>query len=121
MTYTISKEFTFSASHTLRGLPEGHQCARIHGHNYVVRVEVTGDLDEVGFVVDYATLGGLGVVIDDRLDHRHLNDVLDINPTAELLSRHLTETAREVLDLPIGTTVQVWVSETPRTWAVWNG
>lgn len=121
MTYTISKEFTFSASHTLRGLSEGHPCGRQHGHNYVVQIEVTGELDEVGFVVDYAELGGIGAVIDDRLDHRHLNDVLEFNPTAENLSRYLTETARAVLALPLGATVRVQVSETPKTWAVWNG
>lgn len=121
MSYSISKEFCFSASHTLRGLPDGHKCGRPHGHNYVVQIEVTGDLDEVGFVVDYGDLDPVASVIDDRLDHRHLNDVVEFNPTAENLSRYLTETAREVLDLPLGTSIRVQVSETPKTWAVWNG
>ena len=72
-------------------------------------------------VVDYSELSGIGDVIDDLLDHRHLNDVVEFNPTAENLSRYLTETAREVLDLPLGSIVRVQVSETPKTWAVWNG
>jgi 6-pyruvoyl-tetrahydropterin synthase len=38
MTYTISKEFAFSAAHHLNGLPPSHPCSRVHGHNYVVRV-----------------------------------------------------------------------------------
>ncbi len=33
--FTITKEFHFSASHQLSHLPEDHQCARLHGHNYV--------------------------------------------------------------------------------------
>ena len=36
--YTIAKQFTFSASHQLDHLPEDHQCARLHGHNYVVEI-----------------------------------------------------------------------------------
>lgn len=36
--YEITKEFHFSASHQLDYLPEGHQCKRLHGHNYIVKV-----------------------------------------------------------------------------------
>ncbi|HUM68046.1 MAG TPA: 6-carboxytetrahydropterin synthase, partial [Chloroflexota bacterium] len=36
--YTISKQFHFSASHQLNGLPLEHQCARLHGHNYEVEL-----------------------------------------------------------------------------------
>lgn len=38
--FRITKEFHFSASHQLTGLPEDHQCARLHGHNYIVEVEL---------------------------------------------------------------------------------
>ena len=40
--YTISKDFAWSASHVLDGLPKGHQCGRLHGHNYVARIELSG-------------------------------------------------------------------------------
>ena len=36
--YTITKRFAFSASHIIGGLPNGHPCARLHGHNYEVEV-----------------------------------------------------------------------------------
>ena len=54
MMFRITKEFHFSASHQLKGLPAEHQCARLHGHNYVVEVELSAEtLNEHGFVRDY--------------------------------------------------------------------
>ena len=55
--YTISKEFHFSASHRLEGLPSDHSCTRLHDLNYIVIVELKSkDLDELGFVKDYREL-----------------------------------------------------------------
>ncbi len=116
--YEISKVHTFSASHQLNGLPGEHPCARLHGHNYQLRVTVRGErLDPTGFVLDYHQLSPFLSWVDETLDHRHLNDLL-AQPTAELLSRWLTEKARQLLNHP---SVSVAVSETPKTWAVWTG
>lgn len=111
MRMSISKTFTFSASHTLAGLADGHPCSRLHGHNYVVTVELSGPLDAAGMVLDYGELSILGQWLDDTFDHRHLNDVLPTNPTAENLAVHILEW------LPFEQTVAVTVSETPRTTA----
>jgi len=113
--YRISKEFAFSASHRIKGLAEGHPCARLHGHNYVVAVELAGEtLDEHGFVRDYHELAPLKAYIDDHLDHRHLNDVLgDDCVTAERLARHLYDWCAARWP----ETSAVRVSETPKTWA----
>jgi 6-pyruvoyltetrahydropterin/6-carboxytetrahydropterin synthase len=81
--YRIAKSFFFAASHRLEGLGAGHKCSRLHGHSYEVSVEICGELNVVGFVVDFADLDWLDRLIRDRLDHRHLNDVLDVNPTSE--------------------------------------
>ena len=122
MTYRITKDFHFSASHTLAGLPDGHQCGRLHGHNYVIRLELTGpNLLPEGFLFDYGDLREFGQYIDAHLDHRHLNDVLhETSPTAEILARLLTDVARDVLNLPPGVSVAIGVSETPKTWAWWT-
>ena len=57
MNYVISKDFSFSAAHYLNGLDEEHPCSRMHGHNYIVRVELISDtLNAIGFVVDYRDL-----------------------------------------------------------------
>jgi 6-pyruvoyltetrahydropterin/6-carboxytetrahydropterin synthase len=88
--YTISKEFHFSASHQLTGLPQDHPCSRLHGHNYVIVVEMQSlTLNEVGMVRDYRDLEPVKKYIDQNYDHKHLNDVLDFNPTAENMSEHM--------------------------------
>lgn len=122
MTYTIEKDFAFSASHVLEGLPEGHQCGRLHGHNYVVRLSLSGDrLLPVGFLYDYGNLAPFKHLLDTTLDHRHLNDVMTDNPTAEALAKHLAGVARGLLpDLPRTVVLSVGVSETPKTWAWWT-
>lgn len=120
--WSITKRFDFSASHVLDGLPEGHQCGRLHGHNYGVEVELSGGLDQVGFVVDYGELAPVKALIDSELDHRHLNEILPMNPTAEHLAHWLYEAIEEDLsglpgyDESWGLTA-VRVSETPKTWA----
>lgn len=123
MTYAIEKQFAFSASHRLDGLPEDHQCARLHGHNYVVAVRLTADtLDDTGFVLDYGQLAPVKAWIDNTLDHRHLNDVIPEvgNPTAEHMAHLLSEVVARVCDLPPHVTVSVGISETPKTWAWWT-
>lgn len=110
--YTISKEFHFSASHVLNGLPKEHPCSRLHGHNYIVRVFLQSDiLDETGFVKDYRALEPIKKFIDDIMDHRHLNDEFSFNPTAENLSKHLFDLFK--IEFPALSAIEV--SETPKT------
>lgn len=122
MPYSITKDFSFSASHVLDGLPDGHQCGRLHGHNYTVRLRLEGGgLQDVGFLYDYGNMRAFGQFLDNTLDHRHLNDVMASNPTAEALARHLAGIAKGLLrDLPRGVRISVGVSETPKTWAWWE-
>lgn len=112
--YRISKEFHFSASHRLAHLPDDHQCARLHGHNYIVVVELAAaELNENGFVRDYTELKPLKTYIDEAFDHRHLNDVLDGPSTAENMARHFYDWCAARWP----ETVAVRISETPKTWA----
>ena len=126
MSYTISKDFAWSASHVLNGLPDGHQCGRLHGHNYVARVILTSDtLDATGFVVDYGELGFVKDFIDNTWDHRHLNDAVPfttMNATAENMARTLAYYVHDILASAAFATVQVSVSisETPKTWSTFH-
>lgn len=128
MTYTISKDFEFSASHRLHLLPPEHKCSRQHGHNYVVRVEVSAErLDGNNMVIDFGDLGFVGRFLDEELDHRDLNEVytvpqedeLDENPTAEFLAESIWNITWEELrgSTDLEFSLAVGVSETPKTWA----
>ena len=117
MIATVSKDFPLSYSHRLTGLPDGHRCARIHGHNAVVRVELTGPVDPLGFVIDYGDLAPLAAWLDATLDHRHLNDVVDFNPTAELLAHYVYQWCAA---MPWPIAAVSW-SETPKTCATYRG
>jgi len=109
--FKITKEFHFSAAHHLHGLPDGHQCARIHEHNYVVKVELSSDtLDENGFVQDYGALKEIKEYIDTHLDHKDLN-VMVIQPTAEHIARILFWEFKKMY--PLLTAIEI--SETPKT------
>lgn len=116
--YRITKEFHFSASHQLSRLPETHQCARLHGHNYIAVIELrAASLDVNNFVRDYGELSELKAYIDGTLDHRHLNDVFDEDAvTAEYIAKHLFDWCKARWP----ETGAVRVSETPKTWAVYE-
>lgn len=110
--YRIVKKFgPFAAAHYLEGVPEGHQCGRLHGHNYEVEVELeSADVDETGFVVDYGNLQPLAEYLTARMDHRQLNEEFSFNPTAENLARHIFDWIADTTTWPV---VAVRVSETP--------
>jgi 6-pyruvoyltetrahydropterin/6-carboxytetrahydropterin synthase len=116
--YTITKEYHFSASHRLFGLAEDHPCSRLHGHNYVVEVELQSErLNDAGFVRDYHELDTLKTYIDDKIDHRHLNDIFgDDGTTAEKLAKHFYDWCKE--KWPEVSAVRV--KETPKTCAVYS-
>lgn len=121
MTYTISKHFHFSASHQLDGLPDGHKCARVHGHNYVVTLVLTGPLDDAGMVYDYGRLKPFADYVKHEVDHRHLNDLMPVNPTAEHLAVWFFDVAMRLLDLPEDVELQaVGVAETYNTYAEYS-
>lgn len=75
--FVITKTFHFEAAHSLGHLPREHKCSHLHGHSYAVTVECRSfDLDDDGFVVDFAKLDVVKKFIDEKLDHQDLNDVM---------------------------------------------
>lgn len=110
--FKINKEFHFSASHVLNGLHQEHPCSRLHGHNYIVNFFFQSkETNEVGFVIDYRELEPIKEFIDDQLDHRHLNDLLPFNPTAENIAKFLFNKFKSLFPK----LYKVEVSETPKT------
>ncbi|WP_017624716.1 6-pyruvoyl trahydropterin synthase family protein [Nocardiopsis chromatogenes] len=122
MATTIGKTFTFAAAHYLSNLPPGHKCARLHGHTYTVTVELTADdLIEPGFVTDFGDLAPFYEYLKVHLDHRLLNDVLDQEPTCELIARHLADWFQRHVEAQIpGRLHALAVAESPTSWARWE-
>lgn len=116
--YKISKEFSFSAAHSLFGLSDNHPCSRLHGHNYVVTVHLQAEqLNQQGFVRDYNELRIVKEYIDNNLDHRNLNDILaPLNSSAENIAKMLYDKFKPQLPELFA----VEVSETPKTSAIYE-
>ena len=88
--YTLKIITDFASAHTLRDYPGA--CARMHGHNWKVEVEVTAsELDAIGMGIDFRVIKQAARDIAERLDHRYLNDLepfVQINPTAENIAAY---------------------------------
>ncbi len=88
--YTLKILADFASAHTLRNYPGA--CARMHGHNWKVEVEVVAEqLDDVGMGLDFKVIKQAARGIAARLDHRYLNDLEPfsrINPTAENIAAY---------------------------------
>ena len=88
--FEIWVEKSFSAGHALRGYRG--KCENVHGHNYKVRVTLTGaQLDSTGLLCDFVEVKRMMQSIIDRLDHRFVNEIAPfdaVNPSAENLARY---------------------------------
>ena len=115
----IYRKFSIEAAHRLPNVPEGHKCARLHGHSFQVTVVVDGDIGaESGWVMDFADLKAAFEPLFQQLDHRYLNDVEGLeNPTSENLARWIWERLKG--DLPLLSRIEV--SETCTSGCVYRG
>jgi 6-pyruvoyltetrahydropterin/6-carboxytetrahydropterin synthase len=87
----LVKELRFEAAHRLPHVPEGHKCARLHGHSFKLEVTVEGPVDpKTGWFIDYGEIDAIWTPLYERLDHHYLNEVDGLeNPTSENLAHWL--------------------------------
>ena len=81
----VCKVFTFDAAHALH---EYHgKCVRVHGHTYKLEIAISGFPDEIGLVIDFASIKRIfQEKVNAVCDHQFLNDVLPpMNTSAENL------------------------------------
>ncbi|WP_110111672.1 6-carboxytetrahydropterin synthase QueD [Bacillus sp. CGMCC 1.16541] len=125
--YELNKDMQFAAAHFVPHKDAG-KCQNIHGHTYFVNITVAGDeLDESGFLVNFATLKKL---VSGQFDHTLLNDHKDLFndqhstdfPTTEVVARKIYELIQahlnQLKNKPV--CVQVFVRETPTSYVVYR-
>ena len=85
----VFRVFQVEAAHWLPNVPDGHKCARLHGHSFRIEVHVTGEPGEhSGWIMDFADLRAAFQPLFDQLDHHCLNEIDGLeNPTSENLAR----------------------------------
>ena len=95
----IFKSITFEAAHHLPNVPEGHKCARLHGHSFRVEIHVSGPIDaQTGWVVDFADVKAAFKPLFAQLDHHYLNEIEGLeNPTSEVIARWIWQRLKPAL------------------------
>jgi 6-pyruvoyltetrahydropterin/6-carboxytetrahydropterin synthase len=108
MIVELMKEYRFEAAHRLPRVPEGHKCARVHGHSYKVELLVTGPVDPTtGWLIDFGMIDDSWAELNGRLDHRYLNDVPGLeNSTCETLAAYIWGAV--AARIPLLSAVTIW-------------
>ena len=91
---------TFSAAHQLKGY-DG-DCRNLHGHNYSVVVNVAAEkLNDIGIALDFKLLKAALDELLSKFDHHNLSELPEfraVNPTSEVLARHIYRALGEKLN-----------------------
>jgi 6-pyruvoyltetrahydropterin/6-carboxytetrahydropterin synthase len=107
MPYSVTKEFTFAAAHFLTKYHG--KCENLHGHNYRLRVTLSGPLQADDMVVDFVEVKRIvQVQVISLLDHMSLNDRFP-NPSCERVAEWIFQTLKP--HLPV-TQIELFETDT---------
>lgn len=82
--FIVKKRMEIAGAHRLN-LNYESKCANLHGHNWIVTVWCKSQtLNQVGMVMDFTHIKR---EVQEKLDHKFLNDVVPFNPTAENIAK----------------------------------
>lgn len=123
----VIRRASFNAAHKLwneQWSPEKNKdvfglCANehFHGHNYILEVKVTGEIDpETGYVIDLKIIKDIiRDEIEERFDHKNLNldteEFKHLNPTAENIVVIIYDIIRSKLDTKYELFIKLWETE----------
>ena len=87
----VTRQFEFDAAHYIDGY-KGN-CGNMHGHSWKFTVTVDGQVDpHTSMVIDFKALKEIvNKLVVDKLDHKILNHIIGVNPTAENLAKWIYE------------------------------
>lgn len=94
------------------------KCNRLHGHTFIVEVEVEGtQLDEHNMVIDLVVLKQIVKEVLGKYNHSFLNESLSTEqPTSEFFLMNIGEQIKDRLK-PFNVRLsRIRVYETPETW-----
>ena len=98
--FKVTKRIEISSSHKL-DLPYESKCKNLHGHNWIIEVEVSSEhLNHCGMIMDFVQIKG----IVNQLDHKNINEIvitddgLPINPTAENIAKWIANNLIDCLN-----------------------
>jgi len=105
----------FSSAHLLKGHPG--ECARLHGHNWLIEVFVRcHELNEIGIGIDFKDIKQEVKEVLQTLDHQNLSELPafeHINPTCENIAKYLyVELSRRINTSSVQVS-KIKISETP--------
>lgn len=108
--YYVSKRMEIAGAHNLT-LDYESKCKNIHGHNWIVTVHCKAEtLDKNGMVYDFTHLKKN---VHGKLDHTYINEVVEMNPTAENMAKWIADQVGE-------TCYKVEVQESEGNIATWE-
>lgn len=97
--YKLSALLSFSSAHYLNEY--NGNCARLHGHNWKIQIEVSSfEINDIGMALDFKDLSKLAWQVIGKFDHQVINDVKPfdtINPTAENIARYFYQEISKIL------------------------
>lgn len=112
--YHIRVESDFAAAHRI--VHYNGKCERLHGHNYRVRVWVSGaKLGDGGMLIDFSVVkNALKLLLAEKLDHRNLNEIEEFedDPSAERIAKYIYEQMSKTLPGVPLSAVDVFETET---------
>ena len=86
--YEVRKRIEISAAHRLI-LDYESKCTNLHGHNWIIVVFLRSEtLNKNGMIMDFTEIKRK---IQDKFDHKVINDEVDFNPTAENIAKYICD------------------------------
>ena len=106
----IEVDFRFDSAHFLPYVADNHKCKNMHGHTYWTTIVIDGEVNQQGWIMDFADIKAIVEPIIKILDHNLLNSVPGLeNPTVENITKYLYNTLKPLLP----NLYQIKTQETP--------
>ncbi|MEM9373875.1 MAG: 6-carboxytetrahydropterin synthase [Planctomycetota bacterium] len=122
--FTVEITHEFAAAHAI--VIAGNR-EPVHGHNWHVTAQLTGPtLDDDGLLCDFHTVHGVLVAILEPFHNNDLNAIPpfdEINPTAELIAKHIADELSDRLGPTLAESARVEsvrVTESPGCAAIYR-